>query len=88
MIFMDFNEHILTGRLPKMLQNEGLVEIFSSRWTGVEPATHSRGSTPIDGIYVSQELEIDSVMALPFHENIGDHSTMIVDIMTRSGVGE
>jgi hypothetical protein len=71
-----------------MLQKEGLVEIFSSRWTGVEPATHSRGSIPIDGIYVSQELEIDSVMALPFHESIGDHRTMIVDITTRSAVGE
>ena len=87
-IFIDFNEHILTGRLPRMLQKEGLVEIFSSRWTGVEPATHSRGSIPIDGIYVSQELEIDSVMALPFHKSIGDHRTMIVDITTRSAVGE
>jgi hypothetical protein len=71
-----------------MLHDEGLVEISSTRWAGVEPPTHSRGSTPIDGIYASQELEIDSVMVLPFHESIGDHRTMIVDITTRSGVGK
>ena len=87
-IFMDFNEHILKGKLPRMLQDEGLVEISSTRWAGVEPKTYFRGSTPIDGIYASQELEIHSVMVLPFHESIGDHRTMLVDITTRSAVGE
>ena len=87
-IFMDFNEHVLRGRLPKLLQQAGLSEVSHTRWGGTEPKTFARGSKPIDGIYISQELEVMSIMILPFDESIGDHRTMIIDISTRSAVGQ
>lgn len=87
-IFMDFNEHVLRGRLPKLLQQAGLSEVSHTRWGGTEPKTFARGSKPIDGIYISPELEVMSIMILPFDESIGDHRTMIIDISTRSAVGQ
>ena len=87
-IFVDFNEHALTGKLPRLLQAEGLVEATNSRWGTGEPATFCRGSTPIDGVYTTPDLEVTAIMMLPFNESIGDHRTTIVDISTRSAVGE
>ena len=87
-IFMDFNEHVLRGKLPRLLQQAGLSEVSHTRWGGTEPNTFARGSQPIDGIYISQELEIMSIVILPFDESIGDHRTMIIDISTRSAVGQ
>ena len=86
-IFMDFNEHVLRGKLPRLLQQAGLEEVSHTRWGGMEPKTFARGSQPIDGIYISQELEVTSIMILPFDESIGDHRTMLIDISTRSTVG-
>ena len=86
--FMDFNEQVLRGKLPKLLQQAGLEEVSHTRWGGSEPKTFARGSQPIDGIYISQELEVMSIMILPFDESIGDHRSMIIDISTRSTVGE
>ena len=87
-IFMDFNEQVLRGKLPKLLQQAGLEEVSHTRWGGSEPKTFARGSQPIDGIYISQELEVMSIMILPFDKSIGDHRSMIIDISTRSTVGE
>ena len=87
-IFVDFNEHALTGKLPRLLQAEGLVEATNSRWGTGEPATFCRGSIPIDGVYITQDLEVTSLVLLPFNESIGDHRSTIVDISTRSAVGE
>jgi hypothetical protein len=33
-IFMDFNEHVLRGKLPKLLQQAGLEEASHTRWGG------------------------------------------------------
>ena len=87
-IFMDFNEHVLSGKLPQLLQQAGLIEVSNTRWGETEHKTYARGSKPIDGIYISQELEVTSIMILPFSESIGDHRTMIINVSTRSAVGE
>ena len=47
-----------------------------------------RGSIPIDGVYHTRDLEIVSTVQLSFHESVGDHRSVLVDISTRSAIGE
>jgi hypothetical protein len=89
-LFIDSNEHIVTGPLSRRLTHAsiGLSEITHKFWMhGQEPNTHFRGSQPIDGIYVSPEIEVGSFLSLSFHEGVGDHRTMIVDFSTASMIG-
>ena len=66
----------------------GLIEISNKFWPqGTEPNTYFRGKQPIDGIYVSQEIEASSLLSLSFHEGVGDHRTTIVDFSTASMIG-
>jgi hypothetical protein len=89
LLFIDMNKHILTGVLPTALQNLGLVEATHTRWQeGSEPNTYINGSAPIDGAYHSPELEVTAVTQLSFHDGFGDHRTVLVDITTRSVIGQ
>ena len=77
----------MDGTLPRRLFELGLVEATHQTWTNnTLPNTHIDGSIPIDGLYHSQELE-PSTMQLSFHEGVGDHRTLIVDVTTRSLIG-
>lgn len=90
-LFIDVNEHVLRGTLARQLihLSIGLKEVTSSFWpSGTEPHTHFRGSQPIDGIYVSPEIETTGLLSLSFHEGVGDHRTMIVDFSSASMVGQ
>ena len=87
---MDANEHVLDGKLCRQLTMPGidLVEAVH-RYTGLpSPPTFFRGSKPIDGIWVSPELEVEAVSILPFHKDIGDHRPIIIDITNASLIGE
>ncbi len=65
MIFIDMNEHILTGYLAKALQRLGLEEATHINWKGSKPQTFVFGKgEPINGMYHSPELEITSIMQL------------------------
>lgn len=89
-LFIDSNEHILLGPLARKLTHASirLVEISHSFWPrGTEPNTYFRGSQPIDGIYVSPDIEATSLLSLSFHEGVGDHRTTIVDFTTASMIG-
>ncbi len=65
----------------------GLREATHTSWGHNEPNTHVSGSIPIDRVYHSSSLEITSTMMLSFHEGVGNHRTMLVDITTRSLLG-
>ncbi len=83
------NKHILTGVLPITLQGIRLVEASHTRWQeGTELNTYIDGSTPIDGVYHSPELEVTAVRQISFHEGAGDHCTVVVDITTRLVIGQ
>ena len=89
-LFIDSNEHILRGPLARQLTHEsiGLAEATHRFWpAGTEPNTHFRGSQPIDGIYVSPDIEVSSFLSLSFHEGVGDHRTMIIDFTSSSMIG-
>jgi hypothetical protein len=57
--------------------------------TGTSPgATFFRGSKPINGMWVSSDLEISNACMMPFGYGIGNHQAFILDIPIESLVGE
>jgi hypothetical protein len=87
-MFMDMNEHILWGGLAKYLLNMGLQEATQTNWGSLELHTYGRGTEPIDGVWFLPELEITSTIQLSFHEGVGEHRTVLVDVSTVSAIGK
>ena len=87
LIFIDMNEHVLQGHLARQLLELGLSEATHRSWGEQEPNTHISGSKPIDGVYHSDNLEVTSTLLLSFHEGVGDHRTVLIDITARSLLG-
>ena len=84
LLFIDANKDIRTGLMARSLTsaNIGLQEILHKFWGNNTPNTYIDGSLPIDGIFASPELEISNVLSLSFHESVGDHRTMIIELST------
>jgi hypothetical protein len=85
---MDMNKHISQGNLAKYLWNMGLQEATQPNWGTSEPHTYVRGMEPIDAVWFLPELTITLTMQLSFHEGVGDHRTVLVDISTSSAIGK
>ena len=63
-------------------------EILHNAWNqSYKPNTFADGTKPIDGVWASYSFEIGGFKILPFGESVGDHSTMIIDISSRSLIG-
>jgi hypothetical protein len=63
LIFIDMNEHILTGHLAKAFQCLRMLEATHLNWKGSESQAFVFGKgEPINGMYHSPELEITSIM--------------------------
>jgi hypothetical protein len=90
-LFADHNEHTYNGPLGKALANTdgpGLQEAVlrhTGRRTG---ATFFRGSKPIDGLWVTSDIDIANTCVMPFGYGIGDHRMFILDITMESLVGK
>ena len=67
----------------------GLQEATHKHWEDLEPHTfvYSNGKL-IDGVYHTPDLTIMALMQLSFHEGVGDHRTVLVDISTESAIGK
>jgi len=89
-LVMDVNDNPLTSRFYQQLQKEktGLVEFTHKCWGPTLPYMHISGSSPIDGGSKSSEIEIVNLGMLTFAESPGDHRSLIIDISTRSLLGE
>ncbi len=89
-LFMDHNEHVIKGPLGKKLADKEGLDLREAivQHTGTSPvATFFRGSKPIDGMWVSSNLEISNACVMPFGYGIGDHRAFIIDIPIKSLVG-
>jgi hypothetical protein len=89
-LLMDANEHILKGKFNKVLTRTGLdMEEFTHKcWGPNQPYTHINGSIPINGGYKLSEIEVLNVCMLLFLDSPGNHRAFIIDISTRSLLGE
>ena len=90
-LFMDANEHILRGPITRRLRASDidLCDVSHTFWpTDKEPNTYIDGSLPIDGVFVSPDLDVTNFLSLSFHESVGDHRSMIIEITTASFIGK
>ena len=89
-LLMDVNGHPLHNNLYKKLRvgTEPMEEFTHKCWGNVPPHTYARGSSPIDGGYKSPEIEIINLSMLTFSESPGDHRSLILDVSTRSLLGD
>ncbi len=80
---MDHNEHVTNGPLGRVLgDNNGLdLREASIQHTGASPgATFFCESKPIDGMWVSRDLDISNACVMPFGYGVGDHRAFVLDI--------
>ncbi len=87
-LLMDMNKHIISGSLAQELQQLGLVKATNKVWQDEEPHTFVFGRSIIDGVYHTPDPEVAGVTLLSFHESMGDHHTILVDITTCLAIGQ
>jgi hypothetical protein len=89
-LLMDANKHVLKEKFNKALTRTGLdMEEFTHKcWGPNQLYTHINGSIPINGGYNLSEIEVLNVCMLPFLDSPGNHCAFIIDIATRSLLGE
>ncbi len=66
----------------------GLMEVTHHGWGNEEPHTYFRGTEPIDGMWHSYQLVTTSTTQLSFHERVGDHRSVLVNITTDLAIGK
>jgi len=88
LIFMDMNEQFLRGNMARYLLKTGLVEAMHQHWGTEEPHTFIGGVDPINGVWHTPDLEVSTLVQLSFHEGLGDHRTVLVNVTTQSAIGK
>jgi hypothetical protein len=89
-LFMDHNKNVINGPLGKELADKEGLDLHEAivQHMGASPGTtFFCGSRPINGIWVSSDLEISNASVMPFGYSIGDHHAFILDIPIQSLVG-
>ena len=81
-IIINANENVMTGRLADSLAADkiGMVDAVHSKAPGPGPKAWFRGKESIDGIWISSDLVWKGVSYLPFHEDLGNHRPVCIDI--------
>jgi hypothetical protein len=90
-LFLDHNEHVTNGPLGRSLADKDGLDLQEAvlQHTGSSPgATYFRGTKPIDGLWVSNDLDISNACVMPFGYGIGDHRAYVLDIPLEELVGE
>ena len=87
---MDHNKHVYDGPLGRALADPdgpGLREailLHTEKRTG---ATFFRGSKPIDGLWVTSDIDISNACVMPFVYGVGDHRLFVLDVTIESLIG-
>jgi hypothetical protein len=87
---MDHNEHVINGPIGKELGDKDGLDLWEAvvQHTGQSPGTtFFRGSRPIDGIWVSSNLDISNACVMPFGYGVGNHRSFILDVPLDSLIG-
>jgi hypothetical protein len=89
-LMMDANEDVIDGAMCKQLGKDALKmrEVVYSQTNRRGPKTYFKGQVAIDGIWVSEELEVSTAAYLPFDPDLGDHQPVVVNISKKSLLGD
>jgi hypothetical protein len=88
--FMDHNKHVINGALGRALADKQGLDLQEAivQHTGTSPgATFFCGAKPINGLWISSDLNISNACVMPFGYGVGDHCTFILNIPIKSLVG-
>jgi hypothetical protein len=80
---MDHNEHATNGPLGKKLGDKNGLDLREAvvQHTGSSlGTTFFQGSKPINGIWVSNNLDISNACMMPFGYGVGDHRAFVLDV--------
>ena len=88
-LMINANEDVIDGAMCKQLNRVDLniKEVVFSQTRARGPKTYFRVSVTIDGIWVSEELEVTAAVYLPFDPELGDHRPVVVNITKASTLG-
>ena len=88
---MDANNHIiyrgLIGRTLVTDEELCMKEVIKDYTNEELGLTYFRGSKPIDGIWITPDVQIANSCVMPAGYGIGDHRMFIIDIVTSSMIG-
>jgi hypothetical protein len=59
----------------------------STTQAGAHGATFFRGSKPIDGLWISSDVDVSNACVMPFGYGVDDHHAFILNIPIESLVG-
>jgi hypothetical protein len=90
LLFEDFNEKVYSDPLAgDLARDEFRMTELCLRTTGVcLPSTHTHVWTPIDAVFATSSLVCTAVTLLPSLVGVGDHRVFILDIDSRSLLGD
>ena len=89
-LMIDANQCVRTGALGKAFEALGIKEAIISKHIDMQPppATHLRGSKPIDGIFTTLDPATFTSGYLPFGDGLdSDHRTAWIDIPFTAALG-
>ena len=87
---MDANDHICRGLIGQTLVTDkdlSMKEVIKDYTNEELGPTYFRGSKPIDGIWITPDVQIANACVMPAGYEIGDHRLFIVDIVASSMIG-
>jgi hypothetical protein len=88
---MDHNKHTYDGPLGSALADTSGLGLRKAvlQHTGTQiGATFFRGSKPIDGLWVSSNIDIANVYIMPFGYRVGNHCMFVLDVALESLIGK
>jgi hypothetical protein len=87
---MDHNERVTNGPLGKQLRDKNrlnLQEVIVQHTGTSSGAMFFCGSKPINGMWVSGDLDISNACVMPFGYGVGNHCAFILDVPLESIIG-
>jgi hypothetical protein len=88
---MDHNKHTYNGPLGRALAGTSGLGLRKAvlHHTGTRTgASFFRGSKPINGLWVSNNLNIANVCVMPFGYGVGNHRMFVLDVTLESLIGK
>ena len=85
-LMMDANEDVIDGVMCRQFPKEDLLmrEAVHAQTGEKGPHTYFKGKLAIDGIWVSEEIEVRAAAYLPYDAELGDHRPVVANISMKS----
>ncbi len=87
---MDHNKHVIKGPMGKDLGDRNGLDLREAIVQHMRTSPGVKlfcGSKPIDGMWVSSNLDISNACVMPFRYGVGDHHAFILDVSLESLIG-